>query len=101
MSLPSLTQRGYGAVRARETDKIGIQWRPALFSLDARELDHLRPLFGGIRDDRPECRRRAPKHCAAQLDDPGFDFGISEAGIELLVQHIDDFGRGGPGGANA
>ena len=47
----------------------------ALFSLDARELDHLRPLFGGLRDDRPEFRRRAPKHCAAQLDDPGFDLG--------------------------
>ena len=28
---------------------LGIRWRPALFSLDARELDHLRPLFGGIR----------------------------------------------------
>src|SRR6266576_2907605 len=50
--------------------------RPALFSLDARELDHLRPLFDGIREDRSEFRRRAAKHGAAQLDDPGFDFAI-------------------------
>ena len=84
---PSRRPRRLEAVRARETDKTGIPWRPALFGLDARELDHLRPLFGGLRDDRPEFRGRAPEHCAAQLDDPGFDFGIGEAGIELLVQH--------------
>ena len=80
------------------------RWWPAtnlvaipLFGLDACELDHPRPLFGGIREDRPEFRRRAPQHCTAQLDDPGFDFAIGEAGIELFIQQIDDFGRGALG----
>src|SRR5262245_3399190 len=63
-----------------------IQQRPVLFRLDGRELDHLRPLFGGFGDDRRELGRRAPKHGAAQLDDPRLDFGIGETGIELLVQ---------------
>ncbi len=43
-------------------------WRPALISRDARELDHPCPLFCGFGDDRPEFRRRAAKHCAAQLE---------------------------------
>src|SRR5258708_4848437 len=74
----------------------GSQVSFPLFSLDARELDHLRPLFGGIRDDRRKLRRRAPKHCAAKLDDRGFDLAIGEAGIVVLVQHIAEFGWGGP-----
>ena len=28
-----------------------------------------------------------------QLDDPGFDFAVGEAGVELLVQQFDDVGR--------
>ena len=38
-------------------------------------------------------------HRAAQLFDPGLDLGIGEAGVELLVQQIDDCGRGGLGAA--
>src|ERR1700730_15273933 len=45
-----------------------------LFNLDARELDYLRPFFGGLGEDRPKLRRRAAKHGAAQLDDPRLDF---------------------------
>jgi hypothetical protein len=37
---------------------------------------------------RVEFRGRARRHCAAQFDDPGFDFAFSEAGIELLVQRV-------------
>ena len=59
---------------------------PALFNLDARELDHLAPLFDGVREDRPEFRRRAPKRRAAKLGDPLSDLGIGDAGIELLVE---------------
>src|SRR6478736_6316760 len=65
-----------------------------LFSLDARHLDHLRPLFGGLRDDGTEFRRRATDHHSAELLEPGLDLRIGEAGIELLVQAIDDVGRG-------
>src|SRR4030095_5164363 len=57
---------------------------PALFSLDARELDHLRPLFDGLREDRSQFRRRAPKHRAAELDDPALDLAVGEARIKLL-----------------
>jgi hypothetical protein len=38
----------HGSVRTRETGKLGIQWRSALFNLDARELYHARPFFGGF-----------------------------------------------------
>src|SRR5262245_3632267 len=67
-----------GAPRSGEPEAAfsASMWRPALFSLDARELDHLRPLFDGLGEDRPEFRRCAPKHGAAQLDDPGFDFAV-------------------------
>src|SRR4051812_33322166 len=51
-----------------------------LFGLDARDLDHFRPLFGGLKEDRPEFRGRAPGHRAAQFNDPGLDLGIGEAG---------------------
>jgi hypothetical protein len=54
------------------------------YSAFARELDHLQPLLGGLRDDRPELRRRTPSHCAAQLDDPAFYVAVGEPGIELL-----------------
>jgi hypothetical protein len=40
----------------------------------------------------------SPRRCAAEFDDPGFDFAIGEAGIELLVD--DDFDRGVLGRAN-
>src|SRR5690349_18095859 len=92
---------GGSATAPAGTRYLQSQWRPALFNLDAGELDHLRPFFGGFRNDRPEFRRRAPEHCAAELDDPGFDLGIGEAGIELLVQETDDFGRSISGDANA
>src|SRR5206468_1768282 len=87
--------------RLRQTDKPGIHWRPALFNLDACELDHPRPLFDGVRDDLAEFRGRAPEHRAAELDDPGLDPAVGEPGIELLVQQIDDFGWGVPGRADA
>ena len=49
----------------------------------------------------PNSAARASQHGAAQLDDPGFDLGIGEAGIELPVQHGDDVGRGVFGRADA
>jgi hypothetical protein len=42
-----------------------------------------------------------PGHRAAQLFDPLPDLGVGEAGIELLVQEIDDVGRRVPGHADA
>src|ERR1700742_204575 len=74
---------------------------PLLFDLDAGELDHLRPLFGGLRDDRRELRGRAPGHRAAQFFDALPDLGILEAGVELLVEQLDDVGRRGLGYADA
>src|SRR6187455_88125 len=73
--------------RARAADRV-------LLSLDAGELDYLRPLFGRLRDDRAELSRRASRHRAPQLFDSALDPGIGEGAIELLVQQIDDVGRG-------
>src|SRR5690349_11669407 len=41
--------------------------RRALLDLDAGELDHLAPLFDGLREDGPEFRRRAPERRAAEF----------------------------------
>src|SRR6185503_21212916 len=83
------------AIVASATMAGGLQCGIAmpLFNLDARELDHLRPLFDRLREQRAECRGRASERRAAQFDDPCPDPGIGEAGIELLVQEIDDLGR--------
>src|SRR5262249_9966595 len=69
----------------------------ALSGLDAGELDHLRPLFGGAQDYLPELRRRASRHGTSQLLDPCFDFCIGETGIDLLVEPVDDVDRCVPG----
>src|SRR4051812_45121716 len=54
---------------------------PALLHLDAGDLDHLGPLFGGVADDGREFRRRAAEHGAAQLHDPLPDPRVGEAGV--------------------
>jgi hypothetical protein len=53
--------------------------------------DDLAPLLGFVGDELAEIGRRARKHRAAPVSQPRFDLRISEAGIDLLVEFVDDF----------
>src|SRR5262245_60962936 len=100
----STSKASVAAVVFMTRESSRCQWyrpSPGLISLDARKLDHPCPLCCGFGEDRSEFRRRAPNHCAAQLDDSGLGLAVGETGIEFLVQHGDDFGRGVPGRADA
>src|SRR5215831_11841507 len=61
--------------------------------LDARELDHLGPLFGFVGDELAELGRRACKHCAAHVRKPRLQLRVGEAGIDLLVELVDHLNR--------
>src|SRR5262249_11195243 len=53
--------------------------------LDARELDHLAPLLRFLGNEFPEIGGRERDHGAAEVGKPRLDFGISKAGVDLLV----------------
>ena len=61
--------------------------------LDVGRPDHLRPLFLVIYDESREVGRRAWKHRPAKIGKSCLDLGISEGGIDFLVELVDDFGR--------
>src|SRR5262249_20816181 len=53
--------------------------------LDAREPHHLGPLLGFRGDEVAKVGGRARNHCTAEIGNPRLDFGISKAGVDLLV----------------
>jgi hypothetical protein len=63
-----------------------------LIRLDVRELHYLGPLLGLIGDEPSEVGGLARKHRAAHVGDRRLDLGIGEAGSDLLVELVDDFG---------
>src|SRR5262245_39573695 len=67
--------------------------------LDACELHHLAPLLGFVGDEFAEVRGRACKHSAPELDQPCPNLGVGEAGVDLLIELVDDLDRG-PGGCS-
>src|SRR5262249_22530800 len=58
---------------------------PASVCLDAGEPHHLGPLLGFRGDEAAKVGGRARNHCTAQIGKPRLDFGISKAGVDLLV----------------
>ena len=60
--------------------------------LDVGRPDHLAPLLGFVGDELSEVGGRARKHRAAQIGEPRLHLGIGEAGIDLLVELLDDLG---------
>ena len=76
---------------SRSTRRYGICSRRSL-GLEARELHHLGPLLGLVRDELAEIGGRAGKRRSAQVDKPRLDLGIGEASIDFLVELIDDLG---------
>jgi hypothetical protein len=74
-----------------------MEYRPVRRSislrLDVGRSDHLRPLFGVVCDELPEGGRRQRQRDAAEIEEPLLHLGIGEAGIDLLVELIDDLSR--------
>ena len=62
----------------------------ASIRLGPKELDHLAPLLGFLRNEFPEIGGRAYKRRASQVGKPRLHLGISEARVDLLVELVDD-----------
>ena len=98
------------AARARRRgDRIGFRMSPieyrggllGLLGLDARELDHFRPLFRIFANELAEIGGRAGKGGAAKTHKSFLEHGVNKNGVDLLVEPVDDFGRRVLGGADA
>src|SRR5262249_5127797 len=61
--------------------------------LDVGGSDHLGPLLGFAGDEHAEIAWRATEDNAAEVRELSPQLGIGEAGIDLLVEHVDDVGR--------
>src|SRR5262245_37313685 len=72
--------KGVSSLSARNSSDCGTVI-PASLRSDLRELDHLRPPLGLL-------------NRAAQVLEPPLDLRISEGGIDLAVEQIDDFAGG-------
>src|SRR2546429_8578921 len=70
----------------------GTYGMSASLGLDIRGADHLGPLFGFVGDQFAEVGGRTGKHNAAEVGEPRFNLGISEARVDLLVEPFDDLG---------
>src|SRR5262249_1897688 len=66
----------------------------------ARKLDHLGPLLCICGDECAELGGRAFKHRVAEEGDARLHLGIGEAGIDRLVELVDDLGGCIPGRAD-
>src|SRR5262247_1342048 len=71
------------------------------FRLDVGPPDHLCPLCRVVRDELLEVGGRAAKHCASLLDKPSLDNGISDSGVNLPVELLNDLGGRAPRRANS
>src|SRR5262249_56651563 len=66
----------------------------------ARQLDHLRPLLGFVREQLGEIGGRAGQRRAAPLGNPRLHLGVGEGGGGVLIEALDNNGgRAGGGGA--
>src|SRR5262249_57638346 len=78
----------------------GIGRRKSL-SLNTGKLYHLGPFFGFISNKLREVSGRAGKYRSAQIGEPRLDLGVGESRIDLIVELVDDLGRGVSGCADA
>lgn len=70
--------------------------RIPLLRLDVGSPDHLGPLLSFFGDELRKVGGRAAKHRAVQVGKPRLDLGIGEAGIDLLVELVDNLGAPKP-----
>src|SRR5262249_48010408 len=60
--------------------------------LRTREFHHLCPLLGFVSDELAEFGGRHRHRHAAQVAEPRLDRGVGEAGVNCLVERVDDLG---------
>ena len=65
---------------------------PGSVRLDVGRPDHLGPLLGFVDDELAEVGGRAREHRTTRVGKPRLHLGIGEAGIDLLVELVDDLG---------
>src|SRR5262245_55987767 len=65
----------------------------ASVGLDVGRPDHLGPLLGLFGDELAEIGGRADKRRASKVGKPRLHLGIGEAGVDLLVELVDDLRR--------
>src|SRR5262249_23584803 len=75
--------------------------RAGSLRLDVRRPDYLAPLLGFVSDEFAKVGGREHEWRAPLVDKSRLDLGVGEAGVYLLVELVDDFGGGGPRGAEA
>src|SRR5262245_51643633 len=61
--------------------------------LDVGRPDHLAPLLGVVGDELAEIGGRADKRCASEVSQPRLDFGIGEAGVNCLIELVNNLRR--------
>src|SRR5215470_12465731 len=64
-----------------------------LIRFDARELNHLGPLFGFVGNDLSEISGGHGHRHAANLAESCLQSGVGQSGVDLSVQPCDDVGR--------
>src|SRR5215831_4943763 len=65
-----------------------------LFQRHAAFLDHLGPFVGFRGDELSEVGRTASDQHAAELGEASLDLRVGQPGVDLLVELVDDLGRG-------
>src|SRR5262252_7095530 len=63
--------------------------------LDVEGPDDLAPLFAVVSDELAEIGGRANERRAAELGEPRLDFGIGEAGVNGLIELVNNLRRRG------
>ena len=92
-SIRSFRRRGAGTRDFRVTGGYGISDPPEFTESirpSAGKLDDLAPLLGFFGDELPELSWRATSTARAKLDDPCLYLGVSEAGVDLPVEFVND-----------
>src|SRR5262249_9572421 len=79
-----------------------LAWRDArhhcdrwtgLFRLETCELHHLPPLLGFCRDELTKFGGRHRHRRSTEIGEPRLDLGISEGGVNLFVEFLDNLNR--------
>src|SRR5215831_7148456 len=90
-SLRRIDLRISGADYFRLAKRYGT-W-PGSIRFDAQELHDLTPFLGFVGDELGEVRGRGREHGTTEVGKPRLHLGIGEAGVDLLVELVDDLRR--------
>src|SRR5262249_57343523 len=84
-------QRSLPPLAERNLWNIDSGW--AWVGLDVEGRDDLAPLFAVVSDELAEIGGRANERRAAELGEPRLDFGIGEAGVNGLIELVNNLRR--------